>query len=233
MLSWGPSPELAPLQNYEDGVRRSFQAAAPPKQILTPDAGPRITLPGPELPRKLRSLQEAGIGNLLSDRAREAQKGGSAPRWLLNSLVACAVLGVCLAVTFYGIPRMQAGSNPAPPQAVEAAPAASAPPSSPYELARSVEVSGFRFIAGPKKAPKVEFLVVNHSAADLANVTIYVTLRTASEKPGQPPLCRFSFRSPGLAPLEAKEMSSPIAKFPAGNALPDWQTLRAEVNVTP
>jgi hypothetical protein len=64
-------------------------------------------------------------------------------------------------------------------------------------------------------------------------MTVYVTLRAAAAKPGQPPLCRFSFKAPGLGPYESKEMTSPIEKLARSISVPDWQDLRADVQVAP
>ena len=72
---------------------------------------------------------------------------------------------------------------------------------------------------------------MNHSAADLSDMTVYVTLRNANAKPGQPPMCRFSFRAPGLGPFESKEMTSSIEKLSRSITLPEWQDLRPEVQI--
>jgi len=53
----------------------------------------------------------------------------------------------------------------------------------------------------------------------------------ANAKPGQAPLARFTFRSPDLAAFEAKEMASPIERVSGSFNPPDWQDLRAEVDV--
>jgi hypothetical protein len=60
---------------------------------------------------------------------------------------------------------------------------------------------------------------------------VYVTLRASNAKPGQAPLARFTFRSPTLAAFEAKEMANPIEHVLGPLDLPDWQDLRAEVEV--
>ena len=100
-----------------------------------------------------------------------------------------------------------------------------------HPLAQYIEVTGFRFIVDLNKKSEIHYLVVNHSAAELADMTVYVTLRTADAKPGQPPVCRFSFRAPTLAPFESKEMTSPIEKLVHPVALPEWQDLRSEVQI--
>ena len=64
-----------------------------------------------------------------------------------------------------------------------------------------------------------------------SDMTVFVTVRSANAKPGQPPLCRFSFRSTGLGAFESKEMTSPIEKVAHPVALPDWHDLRADVQI--
>jgi hypothetical protein len=105
-----------------------------------------------------------------------------------------------------------------------------AKPDNSNSLARFVEVTGIRFLEVNKK-PQIHYLVVNHSSAPLSSVTVYVTLRASHSKPGQPPLSRFTFRSPILAAFEAKEMASPIERVIGPLELPDWQDLHADVEV--
>jgi hypothetical protein len=100
-----------------------------------------------------------------------------------------------------------------------------------HPLAQFVEVTGFRIVVDFNKKSEIHYLVVNHSGADLSDVTVYVTLRTAGAKPGQPPVCRFSFRAPNLGPFESKEMTSTIEKLSRAITLPEWQDLRPEVQI--
>ena len=116
---------------------------------------------------------------------------------------------------------------PTAPKEVEAS---TVPPVS-YPLSKSVEVTGFRFSADAAKKPEVHYVVVNHSSAGLDDMTVYVTLRASSAKPGQPPLSRFSFHTASLGAFESREMSSTIDKLPRPGALPDWQDLRADVQL--
>jgi hypothetical protein len=62
-------------------------------------------------------------------------------------------------------------------------------------------------------------------------MTVYVTLHAATAKPGQPPIAKLAFRSPALAAFEAKEMFSSIERASEPVDLPDWQDLRADVDV--
>jgi len=102
-----------------------------------------------------------------------------------------------------------------------------------HSLADTIEVTGFRILVDYNKKSEIHYLVVNHSANELSDMTVYVTLHASGAKPGQPPLCRFSFRAPSLKAFEVKEMTASIEKFTHSVTVPDWQDLRAEVQVAP
>jgi len=189
---------------------------------------PHVTLPGPSLPRELMSLQAAGLVPIgVSGRRRGAL--GS-----FGSITKYVVLGILLTAGVATYSLMPGSSTSAPPRpAPEPAPeppvnARSVKPAN--SLARFVEVTGIRFMEVNKK-PQIHYLVVNHSGAPLGSVTVYVTLRASSAKPGQPPIARLTFRSPALAGFEAKEMFSSIEKAAGPLDLPDWQDLHADVDV--
>jgi hypothetical protein len=230
-----PALPLAPLQDYTASATRQIRPVPPSPQILTTDAGPRITLPGPALPAQLHSLQNAGIASILADRVSPARKG--APGWLIATLLTVLLVGVGMFAVFEVLPRMVAGGNSTPPVPVadkstpKEVEASTVPPLASYPLSKTVEVTGFRFSGDAGKKPEVHYVVVNHSSAGLDDMTIYVTLRASSAKPGQPPLSRFSFRTTSLGPFESKEMTSPIEKLPRAGALPEWQDLRADVQL--
>ena len=140
-------------------------------------------------------------------------------------LAITALLGAGVSGALYTLPRMSSGSAPRAPEKVQAA--TPAPPSS-FTLSKAIEVTGFRI--GADK-PEVHYLVVNHTTAGLGDMTVYVTLWASGTKPGQPPLCRFSFRTGGLGPLAAKEMTTSLDKLSRPGGVPDWQDLRAQIEV--
>jgi hypothetical protein len=194
----------------------------------------------------LNSLQGAGLAKILVDRPRSARKG--APGWLVTSLVAGVLLAGLLSLTLFNTPRTAAEPSPNPtpapaasneskadpklaptPASSSAAPGISSAAS--YSLSKAIEVTGFRFV-GDKK-PEMRYVVVNHSGADIEAVTVYVTLRSSTAKPGQPPLYRFSFRSPMLAAFESKEMSAVPDKQmdKLARSTADWQNLHADIEL--
>jgi hypothetical protein len=227
--------QLAPLQDYS-ATTRSMQPFPFAAKILTPDSGPRMTLPGPTLPPELARFQNANLVTVIGDTARTGKF--RVPGWAVSFLVMLALLVIGVGVVFYFLPVAHSNAeSPAPD--VEGHGTASQPASPPlvasqpaaYPLAQFVEVTGFRIVVDFNKKSEIHYLVVNHSGSDLSDVTVYVTLRTASAKPGQPPLCRFSFRAPSLGPFESKEMTSSIEKLSRSITLPDWQDLRPEVQI--
>ncbi len=201
-----------------------MKPVAPATQILTTDSGPRITLPGPTLPPKLARFQEGNIVTVIGDSPR----GLHLPGWLISATVMLSVLLIAATLVFYFFPVAKSSAETKTP--VEE-PHLVTPAAASHPLAQFIEVTGFRFVVDLNKKSEIHYLVVNHSAADVSDVTVFVTLRTGAAKPGQPPLARFSFRAPSLGPFESKEMTSSIEKIARPVSLPDWQDLRPEIQI--
>ncbi len=232
----GPTLPFAPMQDYTPATARSIMPVPPPPQILVADAGPRITLPGPTLPPELTRLQDANVVSMIGEdtaqRTKEAipaSKNAGGPGWLVSVLVMLLLLAAGLGIVFYLLPHTAADTKPAPTPAVPATTNAPVTGGS-SPLAKFVEVTGFRIVTAADKKSEVQYLIVNHSDADISGGNVFVTLR--SIKPGQAPVCRFSFKVPTLGPFESKEMSSPIGSSTRAVSLPDWQEIRAEVQIS-
>ena len=222
------APALAALKDYRKAADRQMRPAVYPAKVASTAEGaaePRITLPGPALPRELMSLQAAGLVPIRSGRGQAGSRGYG---WTTRIVVVAMLLTAGLAAAYHVMPG---GSTSAPVKpAPEPVPEQPVVAKNETSLARFVEVTGIRFMEVNKK-PQIHYLVVNHSSAPLKSVMIYVTLRTSSAKPGQAPLARLSFRAPDLAANEAKEMFSSIERMSSPLDLPDWRDLRADVEV--
>jgi hypothetical protein len=221
------APALAKLQSYFEAADRLMGLAVCEAKPVSTSDEPRITLPGPALPRELLSLQAAGLVPIGLNRGRA---GSNRYSWVARIAVTAILLTAGLAATY----RVMPGTSAIKPVAPVVTPAPEPPPvprpDNSHSLARFVEVSGIRFVELNRK-PQIQYLVVNHSSAPLNSVTVYVTLRAINGKSGQAPLARFMFRSPILAAHEAKEMANPIEHVIGPLDLPDWQDLRADVEV--
>ncbi len=228
-LSVGPVPGLpvAPLLDYASALARSVRAARPDGKPYKPATGPRITLPGPTLPPALETLSGAGLATVAEGAAPKAKAKASG--WLVSVTVMLVLLFMGVAAVSSFTPHSAAETKSAP-AAADPAPVGTIPePSNP--LAKVIEVTGFRIVVDFKSKSEIHYLLVNHSAAELDDVTVFVTLRAGSGKTGQPPLCRFSFRASGIGAFESKEMVSQIEKPARTVALPEWQDLRADVQL--
>jgi len=221
----GPAPALAPLVHYSPLAGRPLRPAAPLRARPKLDSTRRVTLPGPMLTPSLVSFKDRELHPIL----REAQRARSfaVPAWLLRLMIV-AVLGLlAVRVIFPTAPEKPAAASPATVTSAAPAPEASVV----NALSRSIEVTGFRIVTDPSKKPEIHYLVVNHTPVRVSNMTVYVTLRTADDKPGQAPLSRFSFAAPNLGPYQSKEMISSIEKMNRPVELPEWQDLRADLEI--
>ncbi len=226
----GMAPALARLQDYTATAERLMRPADCDTPTSWAKALPTVTLPGPALPRELMSLQAAGLVPIgRGGRGGEGQAGRN------GGMMKAVVVGILLTAglaTYSMLPgtaSTTAPPKPSPEPAPEP-PVSARTVRSTNSLARFVEVTGVRFMEVNKK-PQIHYLVVNHSSAPLNSMTVYVTLRASNAKPGQAPIAKMTFRSPALAAFEAKEMFNSIEHAPAQVDLPDWQDLRADVEV--
>ncbi len=78
---------------------------------------------------------------------------------------------------------------------------------------------------------KIRFVVVNHSEADLGDLTLKVRLVTTTNKPGDAPLAEFDVKVPALGPHEIQDVSATVATKLRVYELPDWQFLKPQFDV--
>ena len=240
--SLGPAPALAGLTRYSPLEGRPLRPAVPERHVLHRDSAPRTTLAGPMLPARLMKFQDREL-NPIRSRLYMARKS-AIPAWAVTILILGTVLVAGFSSVFSIVPRSggeaQASTSEttstttsAKVETVESTPPAqsSSALSTSNSLSRAIEVTGFRIKADPAKKSEIQYLVVNHTPNRFSGVTVYVTLHAASEAPGQPPLGRFEFAAPDLGPYGSKEMSSAIERVNHPTHLPEWQDVRADVEI--
>lgn len=106
-----------------------------------------------------------------------------------------------------------------------AAPAAAGKAAHPY--AKYLELTGVRVVEDAKQQAEVQFIVVNHSAADLPEMKMQVTVRS-----GGKPLFDFPYSVPALGPYESKEAREKLKMEMKPYELPDWQFVKADFEIT-
>jgi len=210
-----PPQQYAPQQQYAPPPGQQ-QYAQPPGQQYAPP--PQQQAPYPPPPYAQYAPQPAHGINL--------------PPWLMSIGFAVLFLAVGAGL-FFGIRYLSSG-NPASASAPASdntpAPSSSKPQAS--ALQKYVEVIGLRLIEDPKKKPQVRFVVVNHSGAEMGDLTASVNLWARTAKSDEEAIGTFSFSVPSLGAYESKEMSSALNTKLRVYELPDWQNLVAEVQIT-
>ena len=222
-------PPLAPLSNYSPLTGNPLQPALPETQVLKRECGPRTTLPGPMLTRRLVKFEDRELNSIAPGFLRAKKR--LIPGWMASALIIGTLLGAGFTSVMSFVRPAGDGKQVAVAEAATPAPVASstsaAPASSP------IEVTGFRIQIDPAKKPEIQYLVVNHSPLRVAGVNVNVTLYAINAKAGQPALCSFQFAAPNLGPFQAKDMTSAIDPQTRPGSVPDWQDLRASVEIVP
>ena len=99
-------------------------------------------------------------------------------------------------------------------------------------LDKYLELAGFRLSENGAGKLKVRFAAINHSEADLGEVTVKVRMVTSASKPGDPPITEFDAKIPPLGPEETQTVTATATTKLRLYELPDWQFLRADFDIT-
>jgi hypothetical protein len=128
-----------------------------------------------------------------------------------------------------------AGCSSAPPVSKQAAPApgsaSQAAPNS-NSMAKYLELAGFRLDEKGAGKLQIRFAMINHSDADLGDITLQVNVRTTTAPSSDPPLFSFPATVQGVGPGDVKDVTVTAPTKLRVYELPDWQFLRADFQVT-
>jgi hypothetical protein len=191
-------------------------------------AGPITSaLAGPCLPADLRTLIEKK-----SSASGLSKKRGKIPAWPISVLVATGLFLGAGSLMQYLASRDAAVSSASqrPVQGTAATSVAAAV--DPHPFARFVEVTGLRVSADLNRKSQMQYLVVNHSSARLSDVVLKIAVRSTADSSGAPPLFSLSVVVPSLAPYQSKEIKTDLDAGLRSTAIPDWENLRADVQVS-
>jgi hypothetical protein len=156
------------------------------------------------------------------------------PTWLMTIISALAFAGlgagVFVAIQYFQKEPAPSTPNTAPmenPPTASSTPAAKANP-----LMKQIEVSGFRLTQNKAKKTEARFLIVNHSGAELQDLTGTISLQARTAKKDEEPVGALAFKVPTLGPYEAKEVTAVVDTKLKVYELPDWQNLDERVQIT-
>jgi hypothetical protein len=221
------APPLAPLGNYSPLAGRPLQPSLPETQVLKRECAPRTTLPGPMLTRRLVKFSDRELNAIPPGLLRVKKR--LIPGWMASALI----IGTLLGAGFTSVMSFVRPNVDVKQAAVAEAAAPVAPIATPSQAPSPIEVTGFRIQTEPGKKPAIQYLVVNHTPVRFTGMNVNVTLYAADAKAGQPPLCSFQFEAPNLGPYQSRDMTSSIDGQTRPVKVPDWQDLRASVEIVP
>jgi hypothetical protein len=222
---------LPHLQNLVASNSRPQIYAAAPQRIAGPASAPQLTLPGPALPPELERFEDGNIVTVLGPEPK-AKPGSLLPGWLISLVVAISLLLAGVAVVFYILPSSSpaTGGEGASTQSQPAA--MPAPAVAPQALGKSLEITGFRIGVDLTNRTVVQYIVVNHSTREISNANVNVVVRSAHGHFSRTPVVTFSFRLPAVGPLESREMTTVLESPLKPGDVPDWQSLRPEIQTS-
>ena len=149
------------------------------------------------------------------------------PPWLITLMVFGGLLGLGAAFYFLYLPssKKEVETVAATPTAETAA----APKANP--MVKQLELTGVRILEDARQKLQVRMIVINHSAADMGEVKMKVTLTSGSGTGPSTIIGTFPVTVSDLGPMEAKEAKGSIATKLRAYELPDWQFLKATAEI--
>ena len=222
-----PPPEPRPAQ--AQGLNHRRPGAIKPRSPMTP------VIARPWLAGHFASLQvvlpQLPSGMQIAPLA--TSRNVRIPAWMTVFVTMMVLLGVggWIRASSSG-PAAKPAARPtvAPRQSVPLPLPAAADP--PYALAQFVEVTGLRVVVDLNHRSQVQYLVVNHSAIPLTGLGLQVAVRSALAASNSEPLFTVSARVPSLGPHQSKEIRTDLDTQLRASAIPDWENLRTDVQVS-
>ncbi|MBL8233179.1 MAG: hypothetical protein JNL98_32065 [Bryobacterales bacterium] len=155
------------------------------------------------------------------------------PAWLVTFIVALVLIGGGAAGLYFykggGSSRVTDASEEQPTKMMTPEEVAKNGKANPY--AKYLEITGIRIVETPKKQLEVKVAVVNHSLADLPDLTLNIRLRSTKAAPGDSPIAAFNVTVPAMSPMETRDVKTVTSTRLRAYELPDWQFLTADFTV--
>ncbi len=213
-----PFSERPLADRFPEGLNaiepRAQAAFAPVAIQLQPET---VKCPCPVLPRTADRPAAVVIETVAETPAARRRPG--VPGWAISLLVATALsLGGAVVIRNTTAVRRAEAAQPATHGL------ASQETSAPF-----IEVTGLRVVADVNRRLHVQYVVVNHSAAQVSNLVLRIAVRSALASSPEP-LFTISALLTGLGPFASREVVTDVEDVRAPN-IPDWQYLKPKVQI--
>jgi hypothetical protein len=150
------------------------------------------------------------------------------PGWVVSILFGVLFV-VVLAGGFWLYSSRHKAGDTAPAQAPAPFQAPQPSAAAPDPVLKNLEITGLRLTEDSRHRAFVQFVVVNHSAADLGDVSANVALKAGTGPRSEEPVGTFAFKTT-LGPYESRDIKAPLNTKLRVYELPDWQFLRPELS---
>jgi len=146
---------------------------------------------------------------------------------LVAAGAAVGIVALLALLYMYVLPhRSEANSAKSDSTGLEKPTDAGAVPGKTHPLAKHLEVSGVRIQESSGGKVKIDFNVVNHSAAELPDLKLEVRLRS-----GNRDFFVIPVSLPSLGPFASKDLSTSVKTQLKPYELPDWQRLEPRFTI--
>ena len=233
-------PSFSECPSCAENRQRATQAPAPAPQPPPPayaqpgpqayppqTADPRETYHQPTYPQPTYAPPPPQGAPVYSIGAEPQAKSGL-PGWIVVILV---FVGIA-ALIFRAVKLFGHKDASTPPPASATAPAMSAGTPGGHPFAKFIEVTGLRITEDAKQRATANFVIVNHSSAELPDVELRVNVTTSQAKESDDPIATVVVKAGTLPASGIREISVPLETKLRAYEMPDWQFLRATYVIT-
>lgn len=158
---------------------------------------------------------------------REYHPKPSVPPALVAVGAAVGIVALLAILYLFVLPKKSAETaqtaTPAPPQNARQEGTSQAP----HPLAKHLEVTGVRVAEAKEGKARIQFLVVNHSSADLPELQMNIAMRAGDRQ-----VFAFATKLPSIGPYEFKELSEWVPTELKPYEIPDWQLVRPQFQLS-
>lgn len=217
-----PPPYVPPQQAGPGGWTQAPPQAAWPPAEAAPQAPPQPAWTPPAAVPPAAAPPQQQVYVIGETRSRRPM-----PAWLA-AVLTLAVIGGGLFLLYRYISSDQGRAGTAKKAAPFETPQAQA---SAHPFAKYLEVTGVRLLEGKDKKLLTRFVLVNHAPADLTGFRVKVTLEAANAEPGEAVIAVVEATPGSIPAYGVKDMEAPLVTPLRVYELPDWQFVRARVEI--
>jgi hypothetical protein len=213
-------PAARPAPTGESAATAAPPPPPPPSPVAAAPPPPPAYAPAPQ-------LAYSGPPSFQSSATAAPVPGRTMSPTVVAILAAVGMAALLAVLYLFILPKGGSAQKAAEAPKLEApSTPATAGAGSKHPLAKHLEVAGVRLTHTGKGRVDIQYMVINHSAADLPDLTLNVAIRS-----GDKVFFEFPAKVPSLGPFESKDLKASVTTDLKPYELPDWQMMRPQFTV--